>query len=353
MSSPTPTRARAALRWDLAARVPMALALPALVGAATGHLGAGLAIATVALWVSIADPGPDLRSWPWLLFGAVSVVSAVVLGAMAFGDPALGAAVIALFHVLHGATGRVSAVAGLAGSSASTAALVTAAALGGYAGPATMVPLALAGAGWALALSLLTGRYLPTPRLTLPAPVATITGHPSALLDMARSEWRFPLLLGAATGGVYLLAVGVLDVRPYWVVVALAATLRAGPSSAKGSARDTVVGTIAGAVLATSLVHLVPGTWPLVLALLVITVVGLLVSLAEPRLVRVLVTPVVVIAAGLATGDGSLSPDAFAALRVLDFAVGAGIALALAWLVGRPWVRTQPGGPGAESGGQP
>ncbi|MGM0384479.1 MAG: FUSC family protein [Actinomycetota bacterium] len=181
-------------------------------------------------------------------------------------QPALGAALIGLLHVLPGAAGRISPVAGLAGSSASTAALVTVGALGGSASPVTTVLFALAGANG------------------IPAPARR----------------------GDGRGG------DLLEVKPYWVVFALAAILRPGLASVRSSARDTVTGTVAGAVLATVLVHLLPGTWPLVPALLAITV---------------------------------------AALRVLDFAAGAAIALALAWLVGRPWVGTRPDRPGTETGG--
>ena len=74
--------ARQVLRWDLAARLILALIVPLVVGALVSGGTAGLLSALGAAMVSISCLGGDMGIIRWSVFSAIGTIVAGVIGAM-------------------------------------------------------------------------------------------------------------------------------------------------------------------------------------------------------------------------------------------------------------------------------
>ncbi|PFG41950.1 fusaric acid resistance family protein [Isoptericola jiangsuensis] len=322
----------AALRWDLTARLVLAVVVPPLLETTlTGAVSTlGATAALTALLVTFADLGPDLSTGRWPLLAAVATPVAVIGGTLLAATPGGDVLWAFVLFTVHGAMLRAGMPAQLAWFPVAAAGLL--AALLGT--PATDVPAVaggtVVGAAWAALLTALVPRLLSAPRLDLPADALHVdTGRLVRMVRHPRwTDWALPLLLGGLAAALLLVADAATDgYRPYWAVFAMVGVL--GPTAARTrrSTVQTVLATTVGIVLA---VALTATGWPDAVVLgtaVAVTLAGALLLLASGTLSKTLTTPLPVLLAAAALGDdGALALRA----RLVEYLVGAAVGLVAA-----------------------
>lgn len=323
--------AAALLRWDLAVRLGLSLLVPMLValGLAGSVSGSVLVVVLAAALVSFASLGPDLSDARWLTVAAVGVPVAVLLGAWSARLPSGGVLTVFVLFTAHGVMVRAGLLAQVAWFPVATAGLLAAM----FASPdADLVATglaALAGSGWAVLLLVAVPRVVRTPRLDLPAGAVEVD---TALLQrMVRHpawvDWLFPLMLGAVSA-LLLVSVNLLTggFKPYWATLALVGVLAPTAADTRRSARETVLATLAGVVLAGLLLALPLSAAGTVSLLALLALIGALVLLRNGGVSKALLTPLPVVAAALALdADQALALG----LRVVEYLVGAAAGIAV------------------------
>ena len=157
------------LRWDLAVRLLLALAIPLGIGVAVGDLGEATVGATMAAaLVSFGNLGSDLSTRPWLVVTTIGVPLAMALGVATSRLPTGGVLVVFLLFTAFGAFARAGVVAQLAWFPVATAGMLAALLIGPDASLVAVTAGGAAGAALALVLSFLVPLLLRPPTLTLP-----------------------------------------------------------------------------------------------------------------------------------------------------------------------------------------
>ena len=323
---------RQLLRWDLTARVLVALLLPLLLGyLRTGTLS-GLLPALVAAAVSMSYLGPDLGIFRWSVFAAVgTTITALVGTALATGD--LWGRLLFIFllmtalgsMLLAGITTQVAfgpiAIIGLI-----TTVLLEI--------PVTweLVYQVVGGAALGLALIATVPHWSAWPRIPLP---------PGALqpdTDLLRRmwtrpslhDWAFPVLLGVLAVAVLVIAsvLGQGD-RPYWAVLALITVLGPQRQRTLEEGWRTLVAALIGVAAALVLLLLPLTVLAVVLIAFAIGALGALVLLSHSLLSKAALTVMLVVLISLLASDDAL---AVGQERFIETAIGVAAAILAAGL---------------------
>jgi hypothetical protein len=317
---------RAVLRWDLAVRLLLALAIPLGIGIAVGDLGAVTVAATMAAaLVSFGNLGPDLSTRLWLAVTTLGVPLAMVLGAVTSRLPTGGVLVVFVLFTAFGAFARAGFVAQLAWFPVATAGMLAALLIGPEASLGSVTVGAAAGAGLALVLSVVLPRLLRAPTLTLPAQALEV--DTDRLRRMVRHpswrDWAFPLVLGVASAALLV----VFDVvtggfKPYWSVLAFVSVLAPTAAETRRSAWETITSTVAGVVLAGAVLALDLSPSATAITIAVLGIVGALLLLRQGFVSKALITPLPVVLAAAALGaDGGIALP----VRLGEYVVGAAL----------------------------
>lgn len=315
---------RAVLRWNLAVRVLLAIALPLVAGAMTGGLTTTVLAATMAAALtSFGSLGPDLSVPRWNLVAAVGVPAAIVLGASSARLPSGGLLAVFGLFAIHGAFTRAGMLSQIAWFPVATAGMLAAVLIEPDTSMSSVAVGAAAGGLLGFVLMLVVPLVVRPPRLAVPAEALAVdTGR---LRRMVTSpswvDWAFPLLLGAMSAGLLLLFNVLTDgFKPYWSVLAFVSVLAPTAAETRRSAVETVAATLVGVLLA-GVVLVVDIS--LVAKLGVITllgVVGALLLIRQGFAAKALTTPLAVVVAAVALdGDGLIALP----IRLGEYLIGA------------------------------
>lgn len=339
---PSPPRLGIAVQAGLA--MLLTVGLPAL----AGRVDLGLLASTgalSALYLSSRSRTERLRRLPLVQLG---LLAAVALGTVSARLPALAPVVLVVTAV--GAVVLVSGTAvGPPGAlfpvlGAGVASRLTAPVSAGGAGLDPLLVIACATAGAVLALLVVIAP------LALPAVRRRDRGRPIApirfALDAAGRTVVLRVSVAAVLSAVLAAVLGVE--RGYWVVVAVVAVLQAGRGRRLSGIRAVhrVAGTLVGAVvfvLVVGLIGLPAQGLLLAIALGVLQFGAELVIVAHYGAALILVTPLALL---IAEAGSAGDPWVIAGSRVLDTALGCGVALVVLLgdhlverLLGRPTAR--------------
>ena len=315
---------RAVLRWDLAVRLLLSLAIPLGIGAALGDLGAVTVAATMAAaLVSFGNLGPDLSSRRWLLVTALGVPLAMVLGVASSRLASGGVLVVFALFTAYGALARSGMVAQLAWFPVATAGMLAALLIGPDVSLADATLGAIAGAGLAVVLGAAVPLVLRPPTLTLPPEAMEVDGdrlrrmvaHPSW------RDWAFPLVLGVTSAALLVVFEALTGgFKPYWSVLAFVSVLAPTAAQTRRSAWETIGSTAVGVALAAVVLALDLGLSATVVTIGVLGIVGATLLLRQGFVSKALITPLPVVLAAASPGV-----DAAIALpvRLGEYVVGA------------------------------
>jgi hypothetical protein len=317
---------RAVLRWDLAVRLVLALAIPLGVGVVVGDLGEVTIAATMAAaLVSFGNLGPDLSSRPWLAVTAIGVPLAMVLGVGSARLPSGGVLVVFVLFTVHGALARSGMVAQLAWFPVATAGMLAALLIGPEASVTGVAVGATAGAVLAVALAISVPLVLRAPRLTVPSEALEV--DTDRLRRMVRDpswrDWAFPLALGVASAALLVVFDALTGgFKPYWSVLAFVSVLAPTTAETRRSAWETITSTAAGVALAGVVLALDLSLSATAATISLLGVVGSLLLLRQGFVSKALITPLPVVLAAAALGT-----DAAIALpvRLGEYVVGAAL----------------------------
>jgi hypothetical protein len=320
------------LRWELLARASLALFVPLGVGFAVSGDLSGIVAALVAAMVSLSCLGPDVRSLPWSGLAAVGTAAATLIG-IAMGGANLGLQFLLVFGLfaLLGVAMLAGMISQLAVTPIAFLGMIAMVLAGGQLSVAVTVQVC-AGAAWAFVLIVVLPRWSRWPRL--PVPAAALLPDTELIWGMVTRpsirRWGFPLLLGVLASAV-LYGASILNdgSRPYWAVLGLIGALGPAASKTREAGWQTVVGTALGVVVALLLFQLPFADGALLVVSLALGLVGVLVLLTNGLLSKALLTVLVIVLVAILTGD---DPGDVAGLRLLDYVIGAGIAMLAAGL---------------------
>ena len=319
---------RSLLRWDPAVRVALAIGVPLAIGAARTGTSVGFLPAVVAVLVTLSNLGPDMGDQRrWSVFAAVlTPVGSIggVLAAHAWLPLRLGY-VFVLYAILG-----VFLLAGLL----TQLAMAPVAAAGLYA----TVLSADAQLTWPLVLTVVaaaTWGYLLIPAIALipfprlPIPAGALSPRTMILRRMftrpTLHDWGYPLLLGALSALVLLVAAAMTDnASSYWAVTALVSVLAPAAAHTRAVGWQTVLASVAGVLLIFLLADL---GWPdavLMTVSLLLGALGVLVLLTHGTASKLLTTQLIVILVAVAAGT---DPADLAGLRLWHYALGITVAL--------------------------
>jgi hypothetical protein len=320
------------LRWELVVRGALALLVPWGIGYAVNGDFSGLLAALVAALVSLSCLGPDVRSLRWSTIAAVGSVASTVLG-LFLSSQALPLQFLLIFVLFAGLGAGM--LAGLISQLAFTPIAflgMIGMVLAGDDVDGTIILLALGGAAWALLLIAIVPLWQGWPRLPIPADkLAPDTDLLRRMVARPRwKEWGFPVLLGGLAAAV-LYGANLLNdgTRPYWAVLGLVGALGPTARKTRDDSKQTVVGTAVGVVIALLLFQLPLADGVLLLATVGLGLTGVLITLTNGMLSKALTTVLVIVLIASLTGD---DPGDVAGLRLLDYLIGAGIAMLAAGL---------------------
>lgn len=317
---------RALLRWDLAVRIILSLAIPLAVGVALDDLGEVTIAATMAaVLVSFGNLGPDLSSRTWQAVTTVGVPLALVLGVASSRLASGGVLVVFLLFTAYGVFARAGFVAQLSWFPVAAAGMLAALLIGPEVSLGEVALGAVAGAVLAVAITIVVPLLLRPPTLTLPPQALAV--DTDRLHRMVRRpswhDWTFPLVLGV-TSGALLVVVDVLTggFKPYWAVLAFVSVLAPTAAETRRSAWETITSTLAGVTLAALVIALDLRPSATAATLAALGTVGALLLLRQGFVSKVLVTPLPVVLAAAA-------PEADAAfvlpVRLGEYVVGAAL----------------------------
>jgi hypothetical protein len=321
---------REVLRWELFVRTILALSVPLLIGYALNGDLSGILAALIAGLASISYLGPDAGLFGWAVFAAVGTAASALLGFLVSGasGPVQLIVVFALFTGLGAAM-----LAGLLSQLAFTPLAMIGLLIIVLAEGSLTVEIAAqvcAGAGWALLLIAVLPRWSGWPRL--PLPIEALRPDLALLRRMIRrprwAEWGFPLLLGALATAV-LVAADILNdgTRPYWAVLGLIGALGPVAANTRRASWQTVVGTVVGVVGALLLLALPLSQGQALAISSALGFLGVLVLLSHGVLSKAALTVLVLVMIAILTGD---DPADVAGLRLIDYLIGAAVAMAAA-----------------------
>ena len=291
---------RALLRWDLAVRLFLSLAIPLGVGVALGDAGqVSIAATMAAALVSFGTLGPDMSSRPWQAVTALGVPLAIVLGAASSRLASGGVVMVfllftALGRSREGLRRRLLLVSGCHGRDAGGTSIGPGASLGQVAVGAAL------GAVLAVVLSIVVPLLLRPPTLTLPAQALQV--DTDRLRRMVRHpswhDWAFPLVLGVVSAALLV----VFDVltggfKPYWAVLAFVSVLAPTAAETRRSAWETITSTVAGVALAALVLALDLRPSATAVTIAVLGTVGALLLLRHGFASKALITPLPVVLA--------------------------------------------------------
>jgi hypothetical protein len=317
---------RAVLRWDLAVRLLLALAIPLGAGVALGDLGEVTVGATMAAALaSFGNLGSDLSSRPWLLVTTIGVPLAMALGVATSRLPTGGVLVVFLLFTAFGAFARAGFVAQLAWFPVATAGMLAALLIGPDASLVAVTAGGAAGAALALVLSFLVPLLLRPPTLTLPPEALEV--DTDRLRRMVRRpswrDWAFPLVLGAASAALLVVFDALTGgFKPYWSVLAFVSVLAPTAAETRRSAWETIGSTAVGVVLAGVVLALDLSPSTTILTIAGLGIAGALLLLRQGFVSKALITPLPVVLAAAALGT-----EAAIALpvRLGEYVVGAAL----------------------------
>ncbi len=321
---------RVLLRWDLAARLLLALAIPIGIGVAVGDLGElTVGAAMAAALVSFGNLGPDLSGRPWQLLTAIGVPLAMVLGVVSSRLASGGVLVVFVLFTAFGAFARSGFVAQVAWFPVATAGMLAALLVGPDASVAELALGAAAGAVLALVLGRAVPAVLRPPTMPLPAEALEVD------IDRLRRmvtrptwrDWAFPLVLGVVSA-VLLVVFDALTggFKPYWSVLAFVSVLAPTAAETRRSAWETITSTALGIVLAAGVLALDLGTAATAITIAVLGIVGALLMLRQGFVSKALITPLPVVLAAAALGaDGAIALP----VRLGEYVVGALLGVAV------------------------
>jgi uncharacterized membrane protein YccC len=323
---------RVLLRWELVLRVALALLVPLGVGfALNGDLSWVLASLVAAL-VSLSCLGPDVRSMTWSAIAAVGSVATMVLGLL-LSDQPLPLQFLLIFLLFAGLGAGM--LAGLISQLAFTPIAflgMIAMVLAGDDVDGAVILLVAGGAAWALLLIAVVPLWQGWPRLPIPAEkLRPDTDLLHRMVTAPRwQQWGFPVLLGALAALVLYAADFLNDgTRPYWAVLGLVGALGPTASKTRDDSKQTVIGTAIGVVSALLLFQLPLADGALLLAAVGLGLIGVLITLTNGMLSKAMTTVLVIVLIAVLTGD---DPGDVAGLRLVDYLVGAAIAMLAAGL---------------------
>jgi hypothetical protein len=329
---------RALLRWELAVRLLLAVAVPVAVEQwRTGSVtGTSIAAALVAALVALACLGPEARRVPWLAMAAVGTPLAVLAGALVGPSRTGGTLLVFVLYLMLGAMTRAGLVSQLAWSPVATAGLLASVLVTDSADIPALAAAVVMGAAWSVLLIVVVPLVVRAPRL--PVPPEALDVDTDMLRRMVRhpagADWVYPLLLGGLAAAM-LVVVDVLTggFKPYWAVFALVGVLSPTTAATRKSSVQTVGSTLAGILLAAALLSLGLSELTIAVVAMVLGLVGALLLLRSGTFSKVLMTPLPVIMAAAALGpEGSLALS----LRLVEYLLGAGVGFAAA--VGGEWL---------------
>lgn len=329
---------RAVLRWDLAARLALAVAVPLWIEMwrTGGGLGPGIVAALVAALVSLASLGPELSQPRWVAVAAIGTPIAVTVGVVVGPSATGGLVFVFLLYLCQGVLAQAGMVSRLAWFPVATAGLIAAVLATGTAPVAQVALAATLGSLWAVLLMLVVPRVVRAPRLEIPAQALSVdtqdlrrmVTHPSI------SAWVFPLLLGGLASAL-LVAVDLLTggFKPFWAVFALAGVLAPTSAETRRSTWQTVGSTLGGILLAGAMLASELSAATLLTVSLVMALVGATLLLSNGLVSKLLLTPLPVLLAATALGQDS---ELVLTYRLVEYLMGAGVgfvaALAGEWL---------------------
>jgi hypothetical protein len=319
----------ALLRWDLAARLLLAVTLPvALSLAVTGEAGVAAPTAAMsAALVSLSSLGPDLSSRTWSLVAAVGVPVAIVLGAVSTGLAATGSLLVFGLFTVHGAMIRVGLLAQLAWFPVGAAGMLASLLFGDSVDISDVAAGAVGGAVLALLLMWLVPKVIRAPRLAIPSEALHVdTDRLRRMVTAPRwRDWVLPLALGGLSAAL-LIVTNVLTggFKPYWAVLAYVSVLAPSSAQTRRSAVETALSAVVGVLLAGVVLGAGMSLGAMVAVIVGMGVVGAVLTLRNGLLSKALLTPlpVVIAAAALDVNDSLVLP-----LRLAEYVVGAGLGL--------------------------
>ena len=317
---------RALLRWDLAVRLFLSLAIPLGVGVALGDVGqVSIAATMAAALVSFGTLGPDMSSRPWQAVTALGVPLAIVLGVASSRLASGGVVMVFLLFTAFGAFARAGFVAQLSWFPVATAGMLAALLIGPEASLGQVAVGAALGAVLAVVLSIVVPLLLRPPTLTLPAQALQV--DTDRLRRMVRHpswhDWAFPLVLGVVSAALLV----VFDVltggfKPYWAVLAFVSVLAPTAAETRRSAWETITSTVAGVALAALVLALDLRPSATAVTIAVLGTVGALLLLRQGFASKALITPLPVVLATATPGTDA----AFALpVRLGEYVVGAAL----------------------------
>lgn len=329
---------RVVLRWDLAVRILLAVALPSAVAVwgGEGSAGPSLIAALVAALVSLSCLGPEVRRPAWVAVAAVGTPVAISLGIVLGTSNTRGILVVFLLYLVQGALTEAGLISQFAWFPVATAGLLATVLTTEADGVATIFLAACAGAAWAALLIAVVPLVLRPPRIPLP---------PAALqVDTARlrrmvtrptlHDWVFPLLLGGLAS-VVLVAVDAMTggFRPFWAVFALVGVLAPTAGKARSFTWQTVVSTLGGILVAAVMLASGLALGPRLLLALLMAIVGAAFLLRHGIIAKLLLTPLPVLVAAAAIGPGGSVALGY---RLVEYLFGAGVGFVAA--LGGEWL---------------
>jgi hypothetical protein len=317
---------RAVLRWDLAVRLLLSLAVPLGVGVAVGDAGELTIAATMAaVLVSFGNLGPDLSSWSWRAVTTLGVPLAMVLGVASSRLASGGVLVVFGLFTAFGAFARAGFVAQLSWFPVATAGMLAALLLGPEASLGQIAVGAVVGAVLAAVLSIVVPLLLRPPTLTLPAEALQV--DTDRLHRMVRHpawhDWAFPLVLGVASAALLVVFDSLTGgFKPYWSVLAFVSVLAPTAAETRRSAWETITSTVAGVALAAVVLALDLRPTATAVTIAVLGIVGALLLLRQGFVSKALITPLpVVLAAATPGGDAAFALP----VRLGEYVAGAAL----------------------------
>jgi uncharacterized membrane protein YccC len=342
--APLSTAIRDAVRIDrtqislrIAARNTVGIVGPLALGAATGHLGAGLAVTIGALNVAFSDrPGADPSKIERMLIASLIGAVSVFVGSVTGNDPVLYVTLVAIWGLLGGMLVALGPAAGQVGITGIALLLVMSSQPSDPPRALGLAGLALLGGLLQTLLAALTGHWLHL-RRTRPSQWGA-EAHASLATLRANLSWQSAACQHAIRMAVVLALADALArvaglPRGYWVPLTVAIILRPdfATTFSRGVAR--LVGTGLGLVIATGLVHwLFGGMWERIVLVGVLAFAVRLIGPANFGLAAVPLTGLVVVLLSLAGAP----PGETIVDRGIDTALGGALALAafLLWPTG-------------------
>jgi len=340
-----PAKARAPLRRDEVVVSALALAGPALVGAAFGHLGAGMAAAVGGMAMGEALAGDTPREQAsYLAHALAATLLATLAGPLLSsnsGLAAFGIVVLTLFASLLGGASRPLAAAE---TRFVLFMVITSYVAARDPHPLSMVPLFYAGAAWGAGLNALliawparhpAGGSTPEPK---PQPARMQRWRRWARVIRTREGLLHPLQLTTSLAIAEAIRAAWPEHHTHWIALTVAIVVRRPAEELRKRVVERSAGTLAGVVGGSILLLPMPGAAVLVLVS-VLAVLRAIFRNRKPGAYAAVMTPLVLI---LAEFGRPTSPEMLVD-RLAATLIGGVLALAVAWLF-RPRGKDQPPG---------